>query len=87
MKWINVDLEWCEKLINRLVNEYDYTMVHVEEGSLGLGDVVMVPSHDNQYFFIIREYYLNEWSSGHKYMKCRKLPKEWDKKVDAVWQD
>lgn len=87
MKWINVDLEWCENLINRLANEYDYTMVQVEEGSLGLGDVVMVPSHDNQYFFIIREYYLNEWSSGHKYMKCRKLPKEWDKKVDAAWQD
>lgn len=48
MKWINADLEWCEELINRLVNEYDYTMVQVEEGSLGLGDVVMVPSHDNR---------------------------------------
>lgn len=87
MKWINVDLKSVERLISRLIDEYNYDMLQVEEGCLGFGDVVMLPPDNKHYFFIIREYYLNEWSSGHKYMKCRKLPKEWDKKVDAVWQD
>lgn len=88
MKWINVDLEWCDKLINRLINDYDYEMVQVEEGNLGLGDVVMIPTRENHYFFIIREVYLNEWSSGHQYMKCRELPKKWAERVHQLeWGD
>lgn len=81
MKWINVNLEWCDKLINRLINDYGYEMIQVEEGSLGLGDVAMMPPSDNCYIFLIREVYLNEWSSGHQCMKCRKLPKEWKKRI------
>lgn len=79
MKWQNYEMKHLQKFINTLLSEYDYTFVQVEEGCLGLGDIAMLPPDDKHYYFLIREIYLNEWSSGHQMMKCRKLPKSWEK--------
>lgn len=81
MKWINVDLDSAKKLIERLTDRYGYEMIQVEDGCLGLGKIAMLPTRQYHYIFLIREVYLNEWSSGHQYMKCRKMPKEWDKRI------
>lgn len=81
MKWINVNLQWVEDFQSRLIDKHGYEAVQVDEGGVGIGDWAMIPPSDNMYFFLIREVYLTAWSSGHQYMKCQRLPKEWEKRV------
>lgn len=81
MKTYNyVDLKVCEQLINDYINTGGEAY-NVSDGVLGLGTVVLTGA---QRAFVIEEYYLNEWSSGHrvKVYYDGKLPKKYEKMIN-----
>ena len=67
-------LSECEKLINKYV-ERGGEVYTIEEGCLGLG--VMVLTCHNLKTTIIKEVYLNEWSSAHKVRMYNNCPKKY----------
>ena len=72
----NYSLEECENLIARYVNEYQGECDIVEEGVLGLGTIVLHGAKGKK-SIIIKEFYLNEWSSGHSIRMYNVLPKKY----------
>lgn len=64
----------CEKLINKYV-ERGGEVYTIEEGCLGLGLIVL--TGNNLKTTIIKEVYLNEWSSAHKVRMYNKCPKKY----------
>jgi len=48
--------------------------IHVVPGVLADGYICVAPD-ENKYHFIMRERYLNEWSSGMSMRRYRRLPK------------
>ena len=74
-----------EKFITKLINEHNYECVQTWGGSLGIGNWICRPPDNKHYFFVIHEEYKNAWSSCHWIMKCRKLPKQWEKEY-RTWE-
>lgn len=74
----NYTLQSCETLIDRYVNEYGGTLTQIYEGCLGLGFVIL---HDapNKKTILIKEYFINHWSSGHTIRMYNKMPKKYEK--------
>ena len=70
-------------MIERLVNS-GYEYVQLKEGSLGYGDAVLIAPDENKYHFVIREVYLNEWSSGHTVRRCRTISKKLQAEIDKA---
>lgn len=64
-----------------LISEYQSKggqVYRLGDESLGLGTVILVaPEGASLYNFIIKEIYLNEWSSGHTLRRYKKLPKKY----------
>ena len=54
----------------------------VEEGVLGLGTIICYG--DGLKTTIIKEIYLNEWSSGHTIRMYNKMPKKYRKMLNAT---
>lgn len=79
-------LECCEKLM-RDYGEAGGEVVTVQEGCLGLGTVILRNlSNKNLREFVIEEYYINEWSSGHKVKIYTKgLPKKYLRMLDDFY--
>jgi len=75
---MNVSLSSCENLIDRYVNEFNGQVAVIEEGCLGLGKLLL-HSAIGKKTIIITEYFLNEWSSGHKVRMYNKIPKKYEK--------
>jgi hypothetical protein len=71
-------LQACENLISKYIDEFGGSVSIVEEGVLGLG-TVMLHSAEGKKTIIIREVYLNEWSSGHTIRMYKKMPKKYEK--------
>lgn len=67
-------LSECEKLINKYV-ERGGEVYTIEEGCIGLG--LMVLTGHNLKTTIIKEVYLNEWSSAHKVRMYNNCPKKY----------
>jgi len=67
-------LSYCEKLIE-LYNLNGGKCTTIEEGSLGLGKILL--KGYNLKTVIIKEIYLNEWSSTHTIRKYNKTPKKY----------
>lgn len=78
--YYNIGLHECESLINNYINAGGEAY-NVSDGVLGLGTVVLKGA---QRAFVIEEYYLNEWSSGHriKVYYDGKLPKKYEKMIN-----
>lgn len=85
MKKFYYEYSDLEKFISHLTNDLGYNCVHTWEGSLGIGNWICLPPDDKHYFFVIHEEYANEWNSRHWMMKCRKLPKQWEKELQE-WE-
>ena len=49
-------------------------VLQMQEGTLGCGDILLHDPAGKLYTFVIREVYINEWSSGHTVRKYRKIP-------------
>ena len=60
----------------------------LEEGCSGYGTIILhdYTEKNNLLSFKIQEYYLNEWSSGHKLTTYRKgLPKKYHKMIEKIY--
>lgn len=55
----------------------------IEEGVLGFGTIVL-HSAPNLKSIVIREYYLNPWSSGHTIKSYKVLPKKYQQKINEL---
>ena len=76
-------LSVAEALIQRCV-DLGYELIEVEEGTLGLGHIILL-SHDDDYMNVeITETYLGPWSSGHKIRKFSKISKRIQKLIEEV---
>lgn len=52
-----------------------YEWFQLREGVLGIGDVVLIAPDEKHYNFVVREVYLNEWSSAQTIRRCAKISK------------
>ena len=52
------------------------------EGTLGWGTTVMV--RDGWTSIVVKEVYINEWSSGHTVRRYRILPKKYQTMIEAA---
>lgn len=76
-------IEDLEALISRYEDEGGQ-VYRLGDESLGLGTVILTaPEELHLYSFIIKEIYLNEWSSGHTLRKYKKLPKKYKELVEG----
>ena len=69
-------LNSCEELIKKYINVYQGEATTIDEGILGLG-TVLLHSAAGKKSIIIKEVYINEWSSGHTIRMYNKLPKKY----------
>ena len=72
-----------DKFINHMC-EKGWEAIQLNEGGVGIGDWVLIAPDDDHYHFVIREVYLNEWSSGQTVRKCSKLSKKLLKEIDMA---
>lgn len=73
--------------VDKLIADYMKAggqMLQMQEGTLGCGDVLLYDEAGKLYTFVIREVYINEWSSGHTVRKYRKIPAKYQALVDAA---
>ena len=75
------DLEVCEDIIRQYA-ERDGIVITLEEGGIGLGTVICYGGSFKT--TIIREVYLNEWSSAHTIRMYNKMPKKYEKWIEKV---
>lgn len=71
-----------EKLIADYLNAGGQ-MLQMREGTLGCGDVLLYDEGGRLKTYVIREVYLNEWSSGQSVRSYRKIPAKYQALVDA----
>lgn len=69
-------LEAVENLIQRYF-EHGGSMEELKPGSLGYGLTILYSPAENLKTFVIREVYLNEWSSGHTVRGYNRMPKKY----------
>ena len=79
MKTYEIDLDRAQQLIEKYINKGG-EMYEVDEGSLGLGTIILYDNTNKLKQYVIEEYYLNAWSSGHKLKQYNHgLPKKYQK--------
>lgn len=72
----NYSLKCCEDLISKYVNQYNGECLEIEQGSLGLG-TILLHSAEGKKSILIQEFFINAWQSGHKIKMYNKLPKKY----------
>lgn len=84
MKTYEIDLKSGEEFIKRYIDNGGEVYI-ADEGVLGLGTIILY-DYDHKHNlkeYIIQEYYLNEWSSGHKLKEYKNgLPKKYIKVLE-----
>ena len=74
-RMINIyDIAGTTELINECL-QAGYELKQLSEGSLGNGDCVLLAPDETFANFVIREVYINEWTSGQTIKRCKKLSK------------
>jgi len=74
------DLTTCEKLINTYINKHKGFLHQINEGTLGLGKLILYGAKGKK-SIIIQEIALNQWSSAHKIRMYNDLPKKYEKLI------
>lgn len=80
-----------EDFIAKMEREHKYNCVQTWEGSLGIGNWILVSPDDRHCNFItriiklLREEYLNDCSSIHSMMKCSVLPDKYKKELENYY--
>lgn len=70
-----------EQLIQKYI-EQGGEMLQMREGVLGCGDVLLYDPSGKLKTYVIREIYLNEWSSGQTVRAYNKMPKKYRAMID-----
>lgn len=76
------NLSAVEKFVNLYI-EKGGEMITIIEGSLGYGTALLTGA-DGLRHSIIKEIFLNEWSSGHTVRQYKKIPKKYLKILDNL---
>ena len=58
----------------------------LEEGTLGLGTVILYGAPGKK-IIVIKEVYLNAWSSGHTVRMYNKMPKKYERALERISRD
>lgn len=64
--------------------ENNYELVQLEEGTLGRGFCVLLAPDEKHYNFVIREVYINCWTSAHTVRRCRKIGAALQKQIEQA---
>jgi hypothetical protein len=72
-----------QSFIDQMIDK-GYELVQLREGVCGLGDLVLLSNDEQKYNFVIREVYLNEWSSGHTMRKAAKISVALQAEIDKA---
>lgn len=68
------------------MEEKGWEAIHLSEGVLTSGDWALLSPDDKHYNFVIREKYLNEWSSGQTVRKCAKVSAALQAEIDRAME-
>jgi len=79
----NFSLKSCEDLIEKYVNIFGGEAFTIDEGCLGLGTVVLTGAIDKK-SVLIKEYFINSWSSGHNVKMYNELPKKYKTLIENL---
>ena len=66
--------------VQKLIEKYQDMggeVLGISEGVLGWGQVLLYDLSAKLCFFVIKEQFLNEWSSAHTIRKYHKIPKKY----------
>lgn len=85
MKRRYYNISALEDFIAKLEREHNYTCIQTWKGSLGIGNWILVSPDDRHYNFIIREEYLNAYSSIHSMMQCSVLSDRYKKELENYY--
>ena len=77
----NYSLSACENLMEKYLDAGGEAIT-IEEGCLGLGIVVCFGK--NLKTTIIKEYYINEWNSGHTVRMYNNMPKKYAEILEQI---
>jgi hypothetical protein len=77
----NYSLKVCEDLIEKYVNVFGGTVDVIHEGTLGLG-TTLLHSAPGKKVILIKEVFINSWSSGHKIRMYNVMPKKYAKIIN-----
>ena len=72
-----------DEFISSMISK-GWEAVQLDEGTLGVGDWVLIAPTERHWNYIIREVYLNAWSSAQTIRKCRKLSQKILKEIEKV---
>lgn len=75
-----------EDLISRLT-EQGYEHIVLSEGTLAMGDGVLLAPSENLYNFVYREIYLNEWSSAQTIRRFTTISKKLQAEIDRAMEN
>lgn len=82
---MDIDFEEIRNLMKKYT-EKGGEVFTLDEGCLGYGTIILHDYSENLYSFKIQEYFLNEWSSGHKLTTYKKgLPKKYLEKIEKLY--
>ena len=70
----------AEKLINKYLKFEEAEIVQINEGCLGMGDWILTAKGKKT--VIIKEVFINAWSSGQSIRMYNKTPKKYEKYLD-----
>lgn len=77
----NYTLKSLTIFIDKYVNEFNGNCEVIQEGTLGLGTILLHGAIGRKNV-IIREYFINEWASGHDVKFYKKIPKKYLKFIN-----
>lgn len=76
--------------VEKLINDYldaGGELLQIEEGTLGHGYALLYDEGGHLRFFVIKEVYINEWTSGHKVRGYNKIPAKYQAIIDRMVHD
>lgn len=76
----------CES-IQRLIDRYTESggqILQIQEGILGYGDLLLYSQTGDLKTIVVRESFLNEWSSAHTIRIYNKCPKKYQRLIEEM---
>lgn len=79
----HISINQAENLISKYSDNNGEVFL-IEEGVLGLGTILLYDYNNKLKCYIIQEYYVNPWNSGHSIKTFSKLPKKYQPLLDKA---
>lgn len=79
------------KAVAELIDDYinrGGEVAYIEEGVLGYGTTLLYDLREPVHlkFVVIKEVYLNEWSSAYSIRQYNRIPQKYNKMLDEYWE-